>query len=105
MALGISGLASGLDWRPFAAHGVEVDRAPTQRLLQEQSLIEQRKNAYSAINTQLAVLQNRLTALKDPSLFESRSTQVSDEDAATITAASGSPLGKCTFSFAQLAAA
>ena len=105
MDLGISGLASGFDWRTFVDQIVEVERAPQQRLLQEQSLIEQRKNAYSAINTQLAVLQNRLTALKNPSLFESRSTQVSDENAASITASAGTPLGKFSFSFAQLAAA
>ena len=64
MDLGISGLASGFDWRTFVDQIVEVERAPQQRLLQEQSQIEIRKNAYGAIKTQRAVLQNRLAALK-----------------------------------------
>jgi flagellar hook-associated protein 2 len=105
MDLGVSGLASGFDWRTFVDQIVEVERAPQQRLLLEQGLIEQRKNAYGAIKTQLAVLQNRITALKDPSLFDSRSSQVSDESIAAVTASAGAPLGKFNFNFTQLAAA
>ncbi|MGZ8900156.1 MAG: flagellar filament capping protein FliD, partial [Limisphaerales bacterium] len=105
MDLGISGLASGFDWRAFVDQIVEVERVPQQRLLQEQSLIEQRKNAYGAIKTQLAVLQNRLTALKDPALFDSRTSTVSDEKVASVTANAGAPLGQFTFDFTQLASA
>jgi flagellar hook-associated protein 2 len=105
MDLGVSGLASGFDWRTFVDQIVEVERAPQQRLLLEQNLVEQRKVAYGAIKTQLAVLQNRITALKDPALFDSRSSNVSDEDIASVTASAGAPLGKFTFNFTQLATA
>ena len=105
MELGISGLASGFDWRAFVDQIVQVERVPQQRLLQEQSLIEQRKNAYGTIKTQLAVLQNRLTALKDPALFDSRTSTVSDDKVASVTASAGAPLGQFTFDFAQLASA
>lgn len=84
---------------------VEVERAPQRTLLVEQGQIEQRKNAYSAIKTQLAVLQNRIAALKDPDLFDSRGSQVSDENVASVTASAGAPLGKFTFDFTQLATA
>ena len=105
MDLGVSGLASGFDWRTFVDQIGEVERAPQKRLLLEQGLIEQRKNAYGAIKTQLAVLQNRLTALKDPSLFDSRSSSISDESVAAVTASPGAPLGQFTFNFTQLASA
>src|SRR5687768_14276805 len=105
MDLGVSGLASGFDWRTFVDQIVEVERTPQLRLLQEQSQIEQRKVAYGAIKTQLAVLQNRIAALKDPALFDSRASNVSNEDVASVTASAGAPLGKFTFNFTQLATA
>jgi flagellar hook-associated protein 2 len=103
MELGLSGLASGFDWRAFVDQMVEVERIPQQRLLLEQNTIEQRRNAYTAIKTQLAVLQNRLTSLKDPDTFESRTSQVSDGNAATVSAGAGAPLGSYAFNFTQLA--
>ena len=105
MDLGVSGLASGFDWRTFVDQIVEVERAPQRTLLIEQGLIEQRKVAYSAIKTQLAVLQNRIDALKDPNLFDSRLSQVSDESVASVVASAGAPLGTFTFNFTQLATA
>ena len=105
MDLGISGLASGFDWRSFVDQMVEVERTPQQRLLIEQNQIEQRKNAYGSIKTQLAVLQNRLTVLKDPSTFGTRQGAVSNEKLASISAGNGAPLGRYDFNFTQLAAA
>jgi flagellar hook-associated protein 2 len=105
MDLGVSGLASGFDWRTFVDQIVQVERAPQRSLLNEQTQLELRKNAYGAIKTQLAVLQNRLTALKDPALFDSRSGNVSDDKIASVIANAGAPLGKFTFNFTQLAAA
>lgn len=105
MDLGVSGLASGFDWRTFVDQIVEVERAPQRSLLIEQGLIEQRKVAYGAIQTQLSVLQNRIAALKDPDLFDSRLSQVSDESIASVVASAGAPQGKFTFNFTQLATA
>jgi flagellar hook-associated protein 2 len=105
MDLGVSGLASGFDWRTFIDQITEVERVPQQRLLLEQNQIEQRKNAYGAIKTQLAVLQNRLADLKSPDLFESRNGAVSDEDVASVDVSAGAPLGKFSFEFTQLATA
>jgi len=105
MDLGISGLASGFDWRAFVDQIVQVERAPQRSLLNEQNQLEIRKNAYGTIKTQLAVLQNRLTALKDPALFDSRTGNVSDDKNASVIANAGAPLGKFTFNFSQLAAA
>lgn len=105
MDLGLSGLASGFDWRTFIDQMMEVERAPQARLLAEQNTLQQVKNAYSSINTQLAVLQSRVDALKEPSLFQSRSVQSGDSTIASATAAAGAPLGQFTFQFTQLATA
>jgi flagellar hook-associated protein 2 len=105
MDLGVSGLASGFDWRTFIDQIAEVERVPQQRLLLEQDTLEERKNAYGSIKTQLAVLQNRLADLKDPDLFSSRTGQSSDEDVATVDVSTGAPLGQFSFNISQLATA
>ena len=72
MDLGISGLASGFDWRTFVDKMIQVERAPEQSLAGDQTTIEKKKVAYASIKTQLPRLQNRVDALKDPALFGSR---------------------------------
>ena len=105
MDLGISGLASGFDWRTLVDKLAEVERAPQTSLLADQSRMLQRNNAYGSVKTQLAVLQNRSDTLKDASLFEARSTTTSDDTVASATASAGAPLGSYLFSFTQLATA
>jgi flagellar hook-associated protein 2 len=105
MDLGVSGLASGFDWRSLVDKLVQVERAPEQQLVRSQNTIEQKKVAYGSIKTELGILQNRLAALKDPDTFDSRTAQASDSSVASVTAAAGAPQGQFTFNFTQLAAA
>ncbi len=105
MDLGVSGLASGFDWRALVDQLADVERAPQKRLLYEQNAIEQRNNAYGSILTQLSVLQNRLAALKDPSLLDTRQTSVGDATVASVAADPGAALGNYAFNFVQLATA
>lgn len=60
MDLGISGLASGFDWRSLV----------------EQSAIEQRGTSYGGLKTQLNALQNRAGTPSEPELFIKRTTSV-----------------------------
>jgi flagellar hook-associated protein 2 len=105
MDLGVAGLASNFDWKSLVEQLVEVERQPQQRLLVEQNRLEQRNNAYGSIKTQLNVLLNRVQALTDGSLFNGRTTTVSNTSAATATAAAATPLGSYTFNVTQLATA
>jgi len=105
MDLGVSGLASGFDWRSLIDQMSEIERVPQRRLLLEQNTIEERATAYGAISTQMSVLKNRVNALKAPGLFDGRSASVADEDVATASAASGAVQGTYTFAFQQLASA
>src|SRR4051812_14932164 len=105
MDLGISGLASGFDWRTFVDKMIQVEQAPEQKLSSDQAAIANKKAAYASIKTQLATLQTRVDALKDPALFGSRTTTPSDATVASATADSTTPLGQFDFTFTQLASA
>lgn len=105
MDLGVSGLASGFDWRSLVDQLIEVERTPETRMRSEQTTLGQRNNAFSSIKTQLSILQNRIDDLKNASFFGSRSAQVSDDSIATATATQGTPLGSYLFAISQLATA
>jgi flagellar hook-associated protein 2 len=103
MDFGVSGLASGFDWRSLIDQMSEIERVPQRRLLLEQNTLEERTTAYGAISTQLSVLKNKLDALKSPGLFSGRSAAVGDETVATASSSSGAIQGTYTFAFQQLA--
>lgn len=103
--LGVSGLASGFDWRSLVDQLVEVERAPQRRLFSEQQDLQTRKTAYTSIATQLSVLQNRVDELNDGELFDSRLTKSSSEEIATALAESGAALGTYAYHIIQLATA
>lgn len=105
MDLGVSGLASGFDWRSLIDQMSEIERLPQRRLLAEQNTLEERSTAYGAISTQLSVLKNKLTALQTPGLFSGRTATVADDTVATATASAGAVQGTYTFAFTQLASA
>ena len=91
MDLGISGLASGFDWRSFVDQMMEVERAPQQRLRTEQNHIQERNNAFTSIKTQLSTLSARVIALKDVNLYSARTVTVADATLANATATAGAP--------------
>lgn len=103
MELGVSGLASGFDWRSVVNQISDVERLPQRRLFVEQHGIETVNNAYGSLVTNLKVLKNRVDTLSDASLFSSRLTATSDKDVATATATSSTPNGKYAFNITQLA--
>jgi flagellar hook-associated protein 2 len=104
MELGISGLASGFDWRAVADKLADVERAPQRRLRSEQGLLDQRRSAYGAISSQLSALNTRVQALNQ-SLFTSRMVAGSDSSILAATVTNGAAIGSHTFNFIQLATA
>lgn len=104
MDLGVSGLASGFDWKTLVDQLAEVERQPQRRLLSDQNLLQRRNNAYGSIKTQLSILRNRVQAFTDGTLFSSRTATVSDQAAASVSVTSGTPVGSYAFNVTQLAA-
>ena len=105
MELGLSGLASGFDWKSLVDQLTDVERTPQKRLFNEQSVISQRNNAYSSIKTQLGVLSNRINSLKDTTLFDARTALLSDSTVGSAAVTSGAPAGQYAFSISQMASA
>jgi flagellar hook-associated protein 2 len=103
--LSLSGLASGFDWKSVVDQLVEVERAPAQRLFNDQTSINQKNSAYGGIKTQLAALQTQLAALKSPTLFDSRAARTSDATTATASALAGTPPGSYLLNITRLATA
>ncbi len=105
MDLGVSGLASGFDWKTLVSKLADAERLPQKRLRVEQGDIADRNAAYGSLKTQLSVLQSRVTDLKDPSLYSSRTTALGDLTIASATADAGAATGNYVFHFTQLASA
>lgn len=103
--LGLSGLASGFDWKTLVNQFADVGRTPQTRLRVEQNLLNQRKLAFGSIKTELSILQNRANTLKDASLYDSRTAQTSDSTLATTAAAAGAAIGTFAFNVTQMATA
>jgi flagellar hook-associated protein 2 len=101
----LSGIASGFDWSSFIDQMIGVSRVPQQRLLADQTKLNQKNSAYSNIKTQLTTLQTRNDELKDPTLYDSRTASSSDASIATASVAKGAALGSFTFNITQLATA
>lgn len=102
-SLSVAGLASGFDWKSLVEQLGEIERAPQQLLRTEQTQIQERNNAFGAVKTQLGVLRNRITTLKDPDFFDSRTATSSDTTKGTVTASAGAPVGRYAFAISQLA--
>ena len=105
MELGLSGLASGFDWRTLVNQLADVERTPQKRLRAEQTTLQNRNNAFSSIKTQLNVLKNRLDALSSNDVLQARKATVSDATVLTASAAPGVASGTYVFDITQLATA
>jgi flagellar hook-associated protein 2 len=103
MDLSISGLASGFDWKSLVSQLVDVERAPERALSTQKDKINQQINAYTSVKTQLSTLRTAIKALKDASLFQSRTASSSDVLRATGTATTGAILGAYEFNITQMA--
>jgi flagellar hook-associated protein 2 len=103
--LGVSGLASGFDWRSLIDQLAEVERAPQRRLLLDQQAIQDRKTAYGSLATQLSVLRNRVQAFIEDGIFGSRTAKASDPERALPTVTTGTAPGTYAFHIDQVATA
>ena len=103
--LAISGLASGFDWQSLVTQLVALERSPERLLQAQQNILGQQNIAFGGIKTELGVLQNAVTVLKDSTFFDSRTATPSDAARASATAAAGTTVGTYSFNVTQLASA
>jgi len=105
MELGLSGLASGFDWRTLVNQLADVERSPQKRLRAEQGTLFNRNNAFGSIKTQLSVLKNRTDNLSSNDVLQARKATVSDSTVLSATASAGAASGTYDFDIIQLATA
>ena len=105
MELGLSGLASGFDWRTLVNQLADVERSPQKRLRAEQGTLFNRNNAFGSIKTQLSVLKNRTDNLSSNDVLQARKATVSDSTILSATASAGAASGTYAFNITQLATA
>ena len=105
MELGLSGLASGFDWRTLVNQLADVERSPQKRLRAEQGTLFNRNNAYGSIKTQLSVLKNRTDNLSSNDVLQARKATTSDSTILSATASAGTASGTYAFDITQLATA
>jgi flagellar hook-associated protein 2 len=103
--LAISGLASGFDWQSLVTQLIAVERQPETQLQTQQATFQNENSIYGNISTQLKTLNTDITALNDPTLFNSRLANVSDPTVATATADDTAALGTYTFNITQMGSA
>ena len=103
MDLGLSGLASNLDWRTLVDQLSNAERVPQTRLRTDQSTIARQNAAYAAIQTSLESLQTRVQSLNSTALFDTRSTTTSDEKISSATASAGATIASYAFNVTRLA--
>jgi len=101
----LTGLVSGLDWNSLIQQLATAERTPQTKLRTEQSTLANQNNAYSSLKTEMGVLQNDLKALADPTLYDSRTSSVSDSSVASATVAKGASIGTYAFDVTHLATA
>ena len=102
--LGLSGLASGFDWKSVVEQLTDIERSPQRRLRVEQNSLNNRNNLLGSLSSLLTTLQDKAKTLKETSLFDSRLAKSSDASASATTA-SATAVGNYKFEFYQLATA
>jgi flagellar hook-associated protein 2 len=104
-SLALAGLASGINWTNIINDLAAADAAPITQWQAEQTTDNSENSAYQTIGTDLTNLQNDITALSTPSLFQSTTAASSDSTVATAGTQTGTPVGTYTFAVSQMATA
>ena len=105
MEIGLSGLASGFDWRSMLDQLVEVERAPQRRLQIEKLDNRERSSIYGSLKTELSVLQGKLTTLSDADFFGSRSVTASAAETVSAQVSENATVGTYSVNVSQMASA
>ncbi|HWA88003.1 MAG TPA: flagellar filament capping protein FliD [Opitutus sp.] len=102
--LGLSGLASGFDWKSFVNQMMAVEHAPADRLASEQTDNSGKSDKLSILGTKITALKAATDALNEAGLF-SRSTAALGSTTSNwaVTAADGTAAGSYKIAVSQLA--
>ncbi len=102
----VAGLASGFDWNSMVDQLMAIERIPQQRLRTEQGTNQKKLDALSTLKTKVEKLKTNTAALKESSLFNSKTAEVSDESLnIKVTASTAASRGNFSIDVSRLASA
>ncbi|MBP3542993.1 MAG: flagellar filament capping protein FliD [Lachnospiraceae bacterium] len=106
MAIRISGMISGLDTDSMVQELVSAYSKKTEKYEKEKTKLEWKQEAWKELNTKIYDLYSKtISNLRFSSAFNKKSTTVSDESKASVSAATSAVKGTQTLEIKSLAAA
>lgn len=103
-SLGLSGLASGFDWKSFVDQMISVESAPITRMTLEQTQNTAKVAKLELLGAKISSLQTAAQQLGGAGVFNSRKVASTTSGSTwAVTADAGAPVGSYKLSVSQLA--
>lgn len=103
MVMRVGGIVSGMDIEAMVNKLMEAERMPLDRLKQQQTQLEWKRDAFRDINSKLLDLDNMMLDMKMTTTYSPKSTTSSQANAITATAGTSVSNGTYDISVSQLA--
>lgn len=103
MVMRVGGIYSGMDIEAMVNKLMEAERAPLERLKQQQTLLTWKRDAFREINSKLLEVNNSLLDMKLTRTYQPKTASSSQASAVTATAASSAANGTYEIQVTQLA--
>jgi flagellar hook-associated protein 2 len=100
----VDGLISGMSTSTVISQLMQIEKAPQDRLVAQQSTLGTKVNSYQRVNSKLVALQSAADKLTHTETWTARST-TSSSSSVSATATSGALTGSVTFDVQQVAKA
>jgi flagellar hook-associated protein 2 len=100
--LGVDGLVSGFKTSEVVNKLMTVEKQPLTNLEKKKNTLNQQSDAWRDLNTRLNTLKEAAYALQSVDVFKSRAATVSNNEALTVTSATGAVLDKYNIAVKQL---
>jgi len=103
MVMRVGGIFSGMDIEAMVEKLMEAERMPLNRLKQQQTKLEWKRDAFREINSKLLELDNLMLDMKLSRTYNPKTATSSNESAVTATASSSTTNGSYNIRVDQLA--
>lgn len=103
MVMRVGGLATGMDIEAIVDKLMEAERMPLNRMHQERTLLEWKRDGFREINRALLDIDNMLLDMKLTRTYNPKSVSSSQENAVTATASSSTTNGTYEIEVLELA--
>lgn len=103
MVMRVGGIVSGMDIEAMVNKLMEAERMPLERLKQQRTMLEWKRDAFRDINSKLLELDNMLLDMKLTRTYNPKTATSSNPNAVTANATSSAMNGTYEISVSQLA--